>query len=700
MPPNLTPEQQQVVQDRRSHQRVIAVAGSGKTATLLAQARALLADGVPPRRILVLMYNRGAQQAFQQRLQAEHGGPLPDIRTFHSLGLSIYRTLIQREHLTPYKGEILSDQELEPRVWRWLQELAETGEQAQDVQANRRKWVEPAMTFVERVKAGLAPPEEVFESLGMNLQARPFIRLFERLEQWRREQKRITFADMLYDPVRLFHQQPDIAQGFADHLDYIIVDEYQDINACQHHLLDVLAGQRARVTIVGDPDQTIYQFRGSNPDFMLHHFPTRYPDAQRHTLSHSFRFGPSLADLANRLITHNKGREAVTTRAHASANETRVELLPVADDVSATIDRIRRWGETEGHQWSDIAVLHRLWAQSAQLELQLMTIDIPFRLEHSGSVLQRAELRPLLTLLSMASGRFQQQPLQARQEGWMSLLTQPYPKIQRQLLTRMASHLARHPGPPSKAMQASMPDRCSNWQQEQLALRTEVIRLAEQGQVSAPRVVAAWLNNTDYLNAFASSAFSAQQGDEQKETVQAFLAFLRQHERAAADTDQWLTDLMAQRQAQAQAPNADQGVLLTSIHKAKGREWPCVVVPGLNQHFYPYRPDGDLRLPVDEESERRLLYVALTRARRHLILLTPEAPDQRSVFTGEMGLLPDAGTRPPNSGQQPGQAVQHPHFGRGEIVREDPGHYHIRFNDGQTRVFVREIADGLLTRPS
>lgn len=698
----LTDEQRAVIHARQCHQRVIAVAGSGKTSTLLAQVRALLADGVPPRRILVLMYNRSAQQDFQRRLQTARAGALPDIRTFHSLGLSIYHTLIRREHLPAFDGNLLGTAELESRVWRWLQELADSGDQAQDIQNNKRKWVEPAMTFVERVKAGLAPPEQVFDELGLNFQARPFVRLFERLEEWRHQQHRITFADMLYDPVRYFSDNPDIAAGFSNHLDHIIVDEFQDINACQHQLLEIVAGNRATVTIVGDPDQTIYQFRGSNPSFMLHHFPASYPDAESRALTCSFRYGPRLSELANNLIQHNRDREPILTRSHEQTPDTRVEFHTVEDDVTATIRQLRTWHQES--DWHSMAILHRLWAQAARLELQLMTERIPFRLEHTGSVLQRNELQPLLSLLAVASGRFHNLRQKDKQTVWMQWLTQPYPKVQRKLLTGMAAYLSRQGGSPGKALLGALPDQCSNWQREQLGLRAEVLQLADRTDVPAPRLITAWLNNTDYLSSFADSAFSAQQGDEQQQTVQGFLAFLRQHERTAADTDAWLQQLLAERQSQQQA---DGGILLTSIHKAKGREWDRVLIPGLNRHLYPYRPEGDLRLPVDEESERRLLYVAVTRARQHLVLLVPSDPTQRSVFAQEMGHQDDADIAPgPSESTRPGSnmpspnhdRVRHPHFGPGEVIREDQAHYHIRFSDGRTRVFVREIADGLLSR--
>ncbi|MFY0663858.1 MAG: ATP-dependent helicase [Natronospirillum sp.] len=725
-----TPEQARVIAARQQHSRVIAVAGSGKTSTLIGQTEALLADGVPPRRLLVLMYNRSAQQDFLQRLRARNKGPLPDVRTFHSLGLSIYRTLIQRGLLPPFQGDILSDGELEPRIWRWLQELATTGEQAQDILNNKRKWVEPTLTFIERVKAGLEPPAVVFKQLGMPGNAHLLVKTFERLEKWRKTQQRITFADMLYDPVALFSHRSDIAAQFANHLDHIVVDEFQDINAIQHLLLETLSGERATVTVVGDPDQTIYEFRGSDPSFMLHQFPERYPNSHVHTLSHTFRYGPQVALAANHLIQHNQGRQPVLTCAHDSTPDTALHLHRVTDETAALVQQITQLRAQR--PLSDIAVLHRLWAQAARLELQLLTLNIPFHLETERGVLQRHELQPLLLLLSIASGRFASLNKAARTQAWMTLLTQPYPKIQRDILKQMATRLASATSGLGKHFMAQLPPKCSHWQQEQLALRGSVIQLAEQPNTTAKQLVSAWLNNTDYLNALASGAFSAQQSDEQKETVKAFLSFLQQNDRPAAEADAWLQDIQS-----AQKPTGA-ALTLTSIHKAKGREWPIVLIPGLNQHFYPYRPDGDLRLPVDEESERRLLYVALTRGQHEVHLYTPAVNDERSAFVHEMEVplsvalgkalrdpaTPSTGelelatgittlaqkylTRigasftvvgrplPERAAQTGPRRVRHNFFGAGTLIREDEAQLHIRFDDGKTRVFERDVVSSML----
>ncbi len=176
---HLTPEQQQVIHHPGGHARVVAVAGAGKTTTLTHFIAQRLAQGVSPRRMLVLMYNRAARVDFERKLgQLLAQQPLPEVRTFHSLGLRIYQRLISDGVLPPFQGKPLSDGEAEPVVWRFLQQLADD-ETRQDILSQRKKWVEPALGFIDLVKSGLASPTEVFESLELPPQCRIFIDLFD-----------------------------------------------------------------------------------------------------------------------------------------------------------------------------------------------------------------------------------------------------------------------------------------------------------------------------------------------------------------------------------------------------------------------------------------------------------------------------------------------------------------------------------------
>mgnify|MGYP001284348047 CR=1 FL=1 len=179
----LTQEQQAVVAHKQGHARVIAVAGAGKTSTLTHFIQARLHDGVPARRMLVLMYNKAAQEDFQKRLTSlVSGQPLPQIRTFHSLGLKIYDRLITMGALPQWQGKVLSDGETENIVWRLLQEIADD-DTRQDILSQRRKWVEPAMAFLDLVKSGLLPAADVLETLDYPPECRIFTELFYRFER-------------------------------------------------------------------------------------------------------------------------------------------------------------------------------------------------------------------------------------------------------------------------------------------------------------------------------------------------------------------------------------------------------------------------------------------------------------------------------------------------------------------------------------
>ena len=234
------------------------------------------------------------------------------MRTFHALGYRILKRLVHDGDLPPVSFDLLGDAQVEPVVWRLLRAAAADEEQAEDILSRKKKWVEPALGYFELVKSSLASPAEVFESSGLPAQCRLFIEVFEQFEQWRADQRRLTFADLLYDPVRCLHANPDIAARFAGHMAEILVDEYQDINPIQQRLLEILHGGRGQVMVVGDPDQTIYEFRGSEPSLLTESFQQRFEAPQDYQLSWTFRYGHQLSLLANHLIQAGADRVAAS----------------------------------------------------------------------------------------------------------------------------------------------------------------------------------------------------------------------------------------------------------------------------------------------------------------------------------------------------------------------------------------------------
>ncbi|UTW47383.1 ATP-dependent helicase [Bacterioplanoides sp. SCSIO 12839] len=624
----LTAEQQAVVNHQHGHAKVIAVAGAGKTTTLTHFIAARLQQGAQPRRMLVMMYNKAAQLDFEAKLQRLlPGQALPEVRTFHSLGLRIYQRLIQQGQLPAFQQKLLSDGEMENVVWRLLQQIADD-DTKQEILSQKKKWVEPAMAFIDLVKAGLLPAHDVFETLDFPPACRIFIECFQQFEQWRKQQGRISFSDMIYDPVMFFLNNPEAAKQFGGHMQWILVDEYQDINEIQQYFLEVLYGGRGSVMVIGDPDQTIYEFRGSKPGFIVEQFDQRFSGQDntaiaRYELPHTFRYGHEISLLANHLISHNQEREPVLCLSHHSTPESVTQLHTTNNEAALILKLIQR--EAESRPLENIAVINRLWALCAPVELGLLQKKIPYQLHNSLSVLDRWELHIFWLLFEVAAGKFSERDVNRREQAWLHILTTPYPKIKRSVLEHIAKQLAMAEKDYGEAFVAAIPEELSKWQRDQLEDRAAVIANAEYINTSAYRIIQDYIDQTDLYQGIEDSAFSAQQIEDRQQTIKAFVAFIRDSQQMVKHAYDYLLELKQQRLQQ----ENNTGVHLTSIHKSKGLEWPVVIIPGLNAHYFPYNPEGEFTTQASEESERRLLYVAMTRAKNTLHLITPSQTIKR-----------------------------------------------------------------------
>ena len=203
---------------------------------------------------------------------------------------------------------------------------------------------------------------------------------------------------------------------------WILVDEYQDINAIQQYLLETLHAGRGAVMVIGDPDQTIYEFRGSRPEFILKNLRKNGAGEPLH-LPHTFRYGHALSLVANHLIGHNVGRDPVLCLSHASTRATQVQLHQVQDETACVLKLIAQ--AATQHEYRNIAIINRLWAICAPLELALLQAGIPYNLHSSQSVLERAELN-VFTRFCRGRWFFARKNTEEKYEAWLTLLTTPY----------------------------------------------------------------------------------------------------------------------------------------------------------------------------------------------------------------------------------------------------------------------------------
>lgn len=627
----LTDEQQAIVTADLEHCIITAVAGSGKTTTLAWRIRHLLAQGQDATRMRVLMFNRAACEDFQHtltRICATQPGPLPQVLTYHALGLRLYQRFARDGYLPPFVAEPLRDSEIQQQLWQLIRRLAPESLQG-ELKRSKKEAIETAVRFIDQVKSALVPAEQVFERLDYASRYRYLTEVFHAFEQWRKTHHRISYADMLYEPVMAIHQQPALQRLVADKLDLLLVDEYQDTNEIQHLLLRYIAGERAKVTVVGDPDQTIYEFRGARPEFILRRFSEEFDRPREYSLSYSFRYGHRVALLANHLISHNTGRKGIYSRADAANPDTQVHLHVAEDDARQITQILHADPAAALHS----AVLCRVWSQALPLELSLLAHQIPYRIEEGKGALRNRDVQTLWLLFRWLDHQLDQAPEAERLHAAQALLRFPHVGLPEAQLQSLAAHMAASDQAWHWLLQqADLPDAASHAWTPYAARNVRQLGKALQqlagfrGRVE--QLVDRYAEATQLYEGLRSLAMTHEAGEERVAVVSGFRQYLAS---LKCDLQGALVHL-AQLLSRSQLP-AGEGVLLTSIHRSKGRQWPQVLIPGLQDRLLPYtlrsnQPDAALI-----ESERRLLYVAMTRSQQHLHLLTRPAPDQATAQT-------------------------------------------------------------------
>ena len=741
LPGFLTDEQRDIIGAGFEHAVITAVAGSGKTTTLAWRIRYLLHQGHDPARTMVLMFNRSAKMDFERKLQTvcvNSGLALPEIRTYHAMGLRLYRRFVREGYLPNFSANILSDQEINYQVFQLSRRLVPE-DLADELRRNKKEFIETAIGFIDRVKTSLSPAEIVFEDMEFTERQRYLIDLFHSFEQWRKGQSRISFADMLYEPVMAIHQNPPLQRLVANKMDLILVDEYQDTNEIQHLLLRYVAGDRARVTVVGDPDQTIYEFRGAKPEFILRRFSDEFESPLEQTLSYSFRYGHRVALLANHLMHHNSGRKDVLCHAHSSTPATTITLHRHDNDADTVLQLLQAMA---AEQLSNTAILFRVWSQSVAIELKLLARQVPYRIDAGKGALFSREVQAIMALLQIVTGQLKQLPDSDRLELARQLLRFPHVGLKEPELDQLARFLAGFGEDWAQRILAMDFNALAPMAARKLRKLGEVLNQLSGYGGPVAGLISVYADSTDLYDGIRSLALTHDSAEERIDTINGFRQYLKSLDSNAEEALAHLNSLKQQAGARRndEQDSKPPGVLLSTIHRTKGLEWLTVIVPGLQEKYLPYSPRAEDNLRAHLESERRLLYVAITRSRQQLHLITRPA-SSRPHLDGEQGasrfvaeccfelsdelggalhqsdksnvinlgtpLTPigerygrregvtlSGATGQKDTGQPLWQRerLQHAIFGAGTVVSEDERAFEVRFDNGDTLNFSKQSA--------
>ena len=419
----------------------------------------------------------------------------------------------------------------------------------------------------------------------------------------------MDFDDLLSATVELFRTHPEVLDQYRRRFEHVLVDEYQDTNPVQNELVIQLAAEHRRVCVVGDQDQSVYRFRGADMRNIAE-FETTFPDATVVVLEQNYRSTQTILDAANAVIANNMGRKPKDLWTDSGSGEPIVHFTgeDEGDEAQWVVHEASRLHEEEHRRWSDVALFYRTNAQARVLEEQLMRSGVPYRVVGGTRFYDRKEVKDALAYLKAVVNPTDEVSLKR-------VLNVPRRGVGDQSVGRLDAF--------ARAEGISFLDALRRWDEAGVSGRTArgiesfLTTLDEAAAVTGgpAAVLQDLLERSGYLGELEAEGGIEAEGRlenlhelvgsaEEFETVEEFLEQVA----LVADTD-GLPD-----------PDdpADTGVVLMTLHSAKGLEFPVVFVVGMEEGVFPHL--RSLTEPAELEEERRLCYVGLTRARERLYL--------------------------------------------------------------------------------
>jgi DNA helicase-2/ATP-dependent DNA helicase PcrA len=598
---NLNPEQREAVTRLDGAVLVVAAPGSGKTTVLTNRIAYMLQQGIAPEAIMAVTFTKKAAMEMAERVAKAVGSKAIaerlTIGTFHSICLRLLDGRYELLGFAPGRPPAL----VTPAVQRTLFELLAREHTMTDI-----KWDQLAM-FISRAKCMLVGADAIKRHSADPDEVR-YAHLYGAYQRRLVRQHLMDFDDQIGLAVRLLEEQPAIAQEVRDRFTHLLVDEYQDTNRAQYELLRLLAQPRNNLFAVGDDAQGIYGFRAADLNNILN-FRKDYAGTTQLFLETNYRSTPQIVTLANQLIAHNAGRIEKTIKAARPSIADSVHIAQFADnfaEAEEVADRIA--AHIKGGIIPDeIAILLRTHAQGMPLLDALSQREIPFTVKKSGSFYEQAEVAETLAYMRLTlRGRHPLADLAVEK-----LLTKL--GLAREALAMLKVEAERQ--------QTDLISVCH--QVDEIPLPT----LAQKGLVKhVLAMMHGWQKFQGsvadlYYQVISQTQYKAKlekgkgQGDAQKlDCLAAMHAQIKRWEPKS------VRDLFQRIESATQPPKGNKrtgAVQILTIHASKGLEWDAVFVVGVEEGTLPYQTaidDGDLA------EERRLCYVAITRARKHLHL--------------------------------------------------------------------------------
>ena len=601
---------------------VLAGAGSGKTRVLTTRiARLIDQHGVDPSRILAVTFTNKAAGEMKDRI-ARLLGRSPTgmwVGTFHAIGARMLRAA---PHLVGRTSTFtIYDQDDTQSVVKRVMERNNL-----NIKQFTPRGVHAA---ISDAKNALVTPDE-YANLAMDPFSRAVAVVYRELGEALRVANAVDFDDLLVLPVRLLAENPGELEKYRRKFRYLLVDEYQDTNRAQYQFVKLLAGGHGNLCVVGDDDQSIYGWRGADIRNILD-FNKDFPDAHVVRLEENYRSTPEVLDLANVVISANKGRMGKTLRpTHRSGERvTAARCLDERDEAEFIVEElVARRAKSSSLTLRDVAILYRTNAQSRALEEALRKRALPYRIVGSVRFYDRREIRDLMSYLKLVANP-------ADDEAFRRAIAVPKRGLGEATIEQL-SGAARAAGVPMLAA-AVRPDLVASLRPAARTALAEFAALMARFRESARedavdellREIVDAIRYAEYLR--AEGPESADRLDNVRELITGAAETVADEEGEVGLTplDHFLQRAMLVSELDKLGPDAD-AVTLMTLHNAKGLEFPIVFISGLEDGLFPLAKAFDD--PALLEEERRLFYVGITRAERKLFLTHAEERRRNGEF--------------------------------------------------------------------
>jgi DNA helicase-2/ATP-dependent DNA helicase PcrA len=686
----LNPEQAEAVRTTEGPLLVLAGAGSGKTRVLTQRIAYLVGVcGIAPEGILAVTFTNKAAGEMRERVEKLLGSEARALwlSTFHSVCVRLLRREIG--HLGISRGFVIYD---EADALSLVKE------------ALRRHDIDPKVVDPRRLRwridqwknAGLSPAAAAREAF--DFEAQRAVDIYATYQRLLADADALDFGDLLMKTVELFERFPEVLAHYRRRFQYVLVDEYQDTNRVQYQLVQQIAGEHRNLCVVGDPDQSIYAWRGADVRNILD-FERDYPDAKVVKLEQNYRSTQPILEGATGVVVNNLARKEKVLFTEKEGGDP-IRVFAADDDreeAQFVVREILQGTRAGDRSFGDFAIFYRTNAQSRVFEEELLKYDVPYVVVGGVRFYDRAEVKDALAylrlLMNPADGAALRRIVNRPARGIGKTTMERAAAIASDEDTTLLEALRRYVARPEGSRAAPKVGRF-------FALLDELT--ADVSGAAPVNAIARVLDRTGYIAALEREG--GPEAEARLENLRELLSAAEDFSRANAeiiDDDRSELELFLDQVALVSDVDLydrrDQNVSLMTAHSAKGLEYPIVFLVGMEEGIFPHA--GALRDDGGLEEERRLCYVGMTRAMERLTLtcaaerfrfgsrsygipsrFLKEIPEDVVESAGRVVSLPaqrgesgyDYSYAQPESGEAtevaPGLRVRHPHFGPGVVL--------------------------------